>query len=802
MNNVFTADDDSDVDSTSFARAQHAGSAPKLDDPRLVDEDPLDAPDFDPVAYINKTFPNESALEGIDIFISKVRSKIRTLDESIVMAIREQSKSGSKAKQDIQDAEKAIHELFNKLKDIKTKAEQSEAMVQEICRDIKALDYGKRNLTVTITTLKRLHMLVTAVDQLTAMAKSRQYREAANLLEATKQLSTHFEAYRKIQKISELQDQIKSIEAELKQQVFSDFQKDINAPVDQHQVPLADACKLIDALGIEARRELMMWYSGTQFAAYKNAFQPYGESGTIDKTEKRFAWMRRLLRQYDEEHSNIFPSHWLVDESLCAEFVEITAHHMTEILQKHRENMDVTVFMHVLQKTVEFEKELHQRFASASPDGRTPDPKDKDQFAGDADIGVADLNSVEGIKAKYRIMKQQRQADEQPTRGPQHDDHVHSRRKWNGISQSFEPFMDLYVSLEDKNMQDMLKKLVTEETWQVPEGGSQPKVLQSSTDLFLYIKRVLRRCSSYTRGKKLTDLHNVFLKNLTEYSNCLLSHLPAFSQTPAPLSEVEEWVTCYIVNTAEYCYETCQGLCDSVKRLVAPELVESISVEPVQDAFHNVSTHAVKILVNHVTGHLEPALGRMTRMNWAGMVEVGDSSEFITEMGQELAKVMPTITNTLTSSFLRFFCDKFVTSFMQRYLANIYKCRRINETGAQQLLLDTQTLQSILFQLPIMGLMTQSTGTGTGTSNTASASFKAFVEREMEKVERIIKVLANPTELALPTFSELLKDGSAYDFQKILELKGLKKPEVAQLVAKLTAERSASRDTKTRTGLL
>ena len=54
------------------------------------------------------------------------------------------------------------------VRDIKTKAEQSEQMVQEICRDIKSLDYAKRHLTQTITALKRLQMLVTAVEQLCA----------------------------------------------------------------------------------------------------------------------------------------------------------------------------------------------------------------------------------------------------------------------------------------------------------------------------------------------------------------------------------------------------------------------------------------------------------------------------------------------------------------------------------------------------------------------------------------------------------------------------------------------------------
>lgn len=56
-------------------------------------------------------------------------------------------------------------------------------MVQEICRDIKKLDFAKRNLTATITALRRLAMLVSAVDQLEGLASKRIYREAAHMLE-------------------------------------------------------------------------------------------------------------------------------------------------------------------------------------------------------------------------------------------------------------------------------------------------------------------------------------------------------------------------------------------------------------------------------------------------------------------------------------------------------------------------------------------------------------------------------------------------------------------------------------------
>ena len=39
-------------------------------------------------------------------------------------------------------------------------------MVQEICRDIRKLDFAKQHLTHTITALRRLAMLVNAVGAL------------------------------------------------------------------------------------------------------------------------------------------------------------------------------------------------------------------------------------------------------------------------------------------------------------------------------------------------------------------------------------------------------------------------------------------------------------------------------------------------------------------------------------------------------------------------------------------------------------------------------------------------------------
>ena len=49
--------------------------------------------------------------------------------------------------------------MVRRIHTIKEKANESEKIVQEITNDIKTLDQGKRNLTLSITVLRRLQML-------------------------------------------------------------------------------------------------------------------------------------------------------------------------------------------------------------------------------------------------------------------------------------------------------------------------------------------------------------------------------------------------------------------------------------------------------------------------------------------------------------------------------------------------------------------------------------------------------------------------------------------------------------------
>jgi hypothetical protein len=64
-----------------------------------------------------------------------------------------------------------------------------------MCKDIKSLDTAKRNLTFSITALKKFIMMLTAVDKLRECCERKIYKEVANLISAFDELSSYLKKY-------------------------------------------------------------------------------------------------------------------------------------------------------------------------------------------------------------------------------------------------------------------------------------------------------------------------------------------------------------------------------------------------------------------------------------------------------------------------------------------------------------------------------------------------------------------------------------------------------------------------------
>lgn len=722
------------------------------------------------IEYINQMFPTEESLSGVEPLMQKIHTEIRRVDASILAAVRQQSNSGTKAKEDLAAATRAVEELMYKIREIKTKAEQSETMVQEICRDIKKLDFAKKHITTTITALHRLTMLVSAVEQLQVMASKRQYKEAAAQVEAVNQLCSHFEAYRDVPKITELREKFKNIKQILKSHVFSDFSS-LGTGKETEEAnllqQLSDACLVVDALEPSVREELVKNFCNRELTSYRQIFEG-AELAKLDKTERRYAWIKRRLRT-NEEIWKIFPSSWHVPYLLCIQFCKLTRTQLVEILDNMKEKPDVGTLLMALQRTLEFEEELAEKFGGSSQ------TKETRSDAGDPDKGENTSQSVSDIRKKYEKKLAAHQDSGNDEKDSQKEYSVPGAGfNFRGIiSSCFEPHLTVYVELEEKTLMEHLEKLVQEETWDTEEG-SQTNILSSSMQVFLIIRRSLKRCSALTKNQTLFNLFKVFQKILKAYATKLFARLPKGGtgivaaatgmDGQIKTSEKDERMICYIVNTAEYCHKTSGELAENISKMIDPLFADRVDMSEVQDEYSAVITKALITLVHGLETKFDAEMAAMTRVPWGTLESVGDQSAYVNGINTILTSTIPVLGSLLSPIYFQFFLDKLASSLGPRFYLNIFKCKQISETGAQQMLLDTQAVKTILLEVPSLAKQTS-----------GAASYSKFVSREMSKAEALLKVILSPVDSVADTYRALLPEGTPSEFQRILELKGLKK---------------------------
>ncbi|RMX67122.1 hypothetical protein DD238_004879 [Peronospora effusa] len=764
----------------------------------LPSEDVLDRPDFDARAFINRNFPDEQSLENLGDFVSGLRGRMKELDDSLSQASQDQSLAAHQALIDLKEAKMATKQLFQKIHDIREKTEQSEVMVQEICRDIKQLDYAKRHLQATLTALKRLHMLVNAVDQLEFMSSQRNYLEAASLLEAVNQLFTHFDGYTNVSKIVELHKTVCTLQEELGGQIFADFRSigpmellEENFPSEEERkavfANLSAACAVVDALGRATREKFIHLFCDEQLMSYERQYGEGGECAGLQQAEARYTWFYNLLAAIDDRLNAVFPKHWRIARRICIRFCERTRTHLLVQIGAHTpDEMDVTLLLKSLQRTLMFERDAAQRF-----EGVGAGEEQLEQTELDKNGEVIDPLSAEGIKKKYRRKKRVadcKALEEEIKRNGEvsGDNSQHLPTIRGLISHSFDPFMTAYVALERKNMEQMINEVMNTEL--VDRNGQLP-VFSSSVNMFAYIRNSIKRCTALTNGQTFFDLQNEFKYCCKLYSQRLLDKLPGAAtgstggldsassgaNSKVILGDKQEEELCFVINTAEYCAETLPSLEEVIRATIDKAFSEAIELSQEIDTFHDVGAAAMKCIVTGLETSLDDELTTLYKANWQAWETVGDESLYVTQLGEKLRAFVPVLRQMLSGLYFTNFCDKFAASFVPKILQAVMKCRKVNQVATQQLLLDVYALKTLFLQLPVLNKNASSSPLTS--TMTISSRYTKFVMNEIAKVESVLKLIGTPNEMLVESFKIMWPDGTAEDLQSIMSMKGLKKSE-------------------------
>ncbi|XP_007454297.1 PREDICTED: vacuolar protein sorting-associated protein 53 homolog isoform X2 [Lipotes vexillifer] len=725
-------------------------------------QDPLDRADFNAVEYINTLFPTEQSLANIDEVVNKIRLKIRRLDDSIRTVVRGQTNVGQDGRQ-----------------------------VKEITRDIKQLDHAKRHLTTSITTLNHLHMLAGGVDSLEAMTRRRQYGEVANLLQGVMNVLEHFHKYMGIPQIRQLSERVKAAQTELGQQILADFEEAFPSqgtkrPGGPSNV-LRDACLVANILDPRIKQEIIKKFIKQHLSEYLVLFQENQDVAWLDKIDRRYAWIKRQLVDYEEKYGRMFPREWYMAERIAVEFCHVTRTELAKIMRTRAKEIEVKLLLFAIQRTTNFEGFLAKRFSGCTLTDGTLKKLESPLASTNPFLEDEPAPEMEELAMEKGDV-------EQPKKPKAPDSPFHGI-----VSKCFEPHLYVYIESQDKNLGELIDRFVADFKAQGPpkpntdEGGA---VLPSCADLFVYYKKCMVQCSQLSTGEPMIALTTIFQKYLREYAWKILSgNLPKTTSSGGGLtissllkekegSEVAKFtleelcLICSILSTAEYCLATTQQLEEKLKEKVDISLTERINLTGEMDTFSTVISSSIQLLVQDLDAACDPALTAMSKMQWQNVEHVGDQSPYVTSVILHIKQNVPIIRDNLASTRKYFtqFCIKFANSFIPKFITHLFKCKPISMVGAEQLLLDTHSLKMVLLDLPSIGSQVV---------RKAPASYTKIVVKGMTRAEMILKVVMAPHEplvVFVDNYIKLLTDCNTETFQKILDMKGLKRSEQSSML--------------------
>lgn len=699
--------------------------------------------DYDPIDHLNALFSHASTLSRAPVVSASLQRYQDNLDNDISSLVSAQTTSDGDSVRRIQDAKSELATLFAKIEGVRERALQTERTITDMTADIKRLDSTKRNLTLSMTALKRLQMLTTAYEQLQGLIQTRQYRECAHLLQAVIQLMAHFKSYRSIDQIATLSRNVAELQRELLEQVCEDFEITFaRSEVLQKRGMLSEACQVLDALGDYARSRLITWYCNTQLREYRQVFRGNDEAGSLDNISRRYSWFNRMLKTYDSEHAVLFPPHWRVNEMLANAFCENTRDDYRSILQKSMRRTDgqppdVNLLLSCLQDTLDFEHSLEKRFSSGES------------------RSSMDTTTSSGDERRHGFSQ--------------------------AISEAFEPHLSIWVESQDKQLSTLIPKYRQQPVRSAEEEFHPQLVIPSSTELFHQYRVTLAQCAKLSTGDRLLELSQTFGKYLDTYAQQVLFYFLS-NKTGGP--SIEDAVI--ILNTADYCYQTTNQLEEKIKVRISEDLRDKVDMQPQADSFMGVASAAVRALVVKSEADCATAWREMRNVPWSKMDTVGDQSSYITSLLQRVNDRSGEILRYMQKpQYARAYCDNLVDSLTNTYLNNIVAVRPITETGAEQMLLDSYVLKKGLCQLSTLN------------AESGTPPNQAFVKRVTQTVSKLdpllktLQVRSSPSEGLVQAYLIHIRDRSEANFRKVLELKGITKKDQVHLIELFNAHKAS-----------
>jgi hypothetical protein len=715
----------------------------------------INSENYDPMLDIFELFNDPSSLNDINHLLKYSKSYQSQLGIEIQQQRQEYKKIliDSGPNHDPNELDNEVLQLLDSFQNLKGLVEDTGSTINSMTANIKKLDQSKKNLTFTMTTLKRLQMLVTAYDRLEKQLENekqiKKYLEIKQLLSAVLELNAYFQDFKSIDDVNKLHKLISSMKNKIVNDIFHDFELEYNEELINDE--LIEACHILESLGEAYVNQLETWYINTALKDITEIFRSTEEAGSLDNLNRRFIYFQNILSNFESKHLKNFPKSWNMVLKLTESFCTYTKNDLKEVLGKEsrlKTSTDVNILLNSLSHTLDFEQFLNKKFKY------------------------------------YKDFDDQLKNSEQPN-------------FTKSISDVFEPYLNIWIDnqaliIEKKLVEFLTPSYMFKKTGDGINGnngddGNSKKqdesinVLESAAEIFRLYRQILSQLSKLTTGKSLIRLSKIFNKYLTQYQHKILdSILPdSNSLVSVGLESQLEGVDmiCLVLNTASYCSSTIFQLEDKIKSLIEPTALGSqIEFESSNNGFLQLIAYCINLLFYKIENDIQFSWRELINFNWRVLNEVIGESRYMTSLKSIIKENCEYMFKRISKViYIRNLIDKLIDMLLNNILLNIIKLEPISVMMAEQFKLDLQELKSFINLLPTL--------TEGGDKILSSNSFKTNVNTKFKNIDNLMKILMvpnKPMDVFINSYFSIIGDSNFSNFMKILQLKGVLKTEATE----------------------
>ncbi|GAB64649.1 Vps53-like protein [Plasmodium cynomolgi strain B] len=528
--------------------------------------------------YINS---NIAKIEDVEMHVEKMNREIMELDKTISEKVQSHILSQNEYDQKLRHIKEKMKIINSQMEQVDKKTEESEHILVKLCKDIKKLDIGKKNVTETIIVMKRIVMVITAISNLKKKALKREYSGCIPLVSVIKEMLIHISDLRTNEKLKTLYNDANILFDDVKHQIKEDidlvYDPDVHieknliivneashAEGDKLSINLFDACNCLYHLDQKLVSNVVKKFSNFFLEKYIIIFE--NQANNLEGIDRRMAWLKRALNTYDHVYAHIFPPVYNMPYHVVCKFCSLTKKHIVKIMSSNMDQMNPVSLIQTVIKVINFENFLsknvtffiekkttsHDSYSSLefpfpelimqremTPGGGNAKGEDPSPEEGEQRKDQMDNIKGEGEQRKDQMDNTKEEGDHSISTA--HDDtNSHAPQNFKGvISCAFDSYLCSWLKYEEKKILQKFENIINDENKEDPlegrGGHSECKLSSSEKDPLLDVNKILKKKENtpqmdpemveekhtvYKSAYKMFYLYKSYINMILQFSDC------------------------------------------------------------------------------------------------------------------------------------------------------------------------------------------------------------------------------------------------------------------------------------------